>query len=248
MIRDYSSEHTLIDCLHGTNHQTNDQPEPSSSSHQHLSIKKLQPPDEADASKVCVSIDNVLSLEECQTIIHGAEQAGFRDALVNVGIGEIHHPEVRNSQRCIIDDKDFAKCMYKRLEECLPKTLTRGYNNEWELVGLNERMRILRYDRGNFFASHSDGSYVKSVRERTFLTLMIYLNTGGGIDFEGGSTNFLSKRTSNRNGRNDSMNITKFVPNAGSILLFDHRLLHEGEEVISGSKYCIRTDVLYRKF
>lgn len=32
---------------------------------------------------------------------------------------------------------------------------------------------------------------------------------------------------------------------AGDVLIFDHRLLHEGAAVTSGVKYAVRTDVMY---
>ena len=35
------------------------------------------------------------------------------------------------------------------------------------------------------------------------------------------------------------------VPRAGSVLLFEHRLYHEGSLLVSGTKYAIRTDVMY---
>ena len=34
-------------------------------------------------------------------------------------------------------------------------------------------------------------------------------------------------------------------PRTGSILLFQHDILHEGVTVIQGSKYLLRTDVMY---
>lgn len=36
------------------------------------------------------------------------------------------------------------------------------------------------------------------------------------------------------------------LPKAGRILLFQHRnLLHSGEDVVSGTKYTMRTDLMY---
>jgi hypothetical protein len=36
------------------------------------------------------------------------------------------------------------------------------------------------------------------------------------------------------------------VPKSGSVLVFDHELLHEGALLKEGLKYAIRTDVMYR--
>jgi hypothetical protein len=35
------------------------------------------------------------------------------------------------------------------------------------------------------------------------------------------------------------------VPKTGSVLLFQHPLLHSGETVVRGRKYALRTDVMY---
>lgn len=37
------------------------------------------------------------------------------------------------------------------------------------------------------------------------------------------------------------------TPETGSVLLFEHELLHEGSAVTKGTKYTVRVDVLYKK-
>ena len=37
----------------------------------------------------------------------------------------------------------------------------------------------------------------------------------------------------------------KLKPEEGMVLVFDHRILHEGEEVLNGKKYILRTELLY---
>jgi prolyl 4-hydroxylase len=70
---------------------------------------------------------------------------------------------------------------------------------------------------------------VRGPRERSLLTLMVYLNEG----FEGGATAFHDFGVAVR-------------PRTGMALLFQHRLLHEGCEVSAGVKYVLRSDVMYR--
>ena len=36
------------------------------------------------------------------------------------------------------------------------------------------------------------------------------------------------------------------VPRAGRVLVFQHNILHEGSTLISGTKYAMRTDVMYK--
>lgn len=221
---DYSNEFNLFDCL-----------EYKLDKSSVLIPTKVEIP--SDSEKVCLTVDNVLSSMECGRIVQRSEDAGFRKALVNVGVGEILDSDYRNSDRCIIDDVKFAKALFDRIHSFLPKTIQDKYNQGWELAGLNERMRILRYGKGNFFAQHRDGSYMKNTKEVSLLTLMIYLNDGGGNEFQGGFTNFFDARGSRY----------EVIPQCGRVLAFQHRLLHEGAEVTKGTKYVIRTDVMYRK-
>ena len=81
---------------------------------------------------------------------------------------------------------------------------------------------------GEYFKWHRDGSFVRSPDEASCLTFLIYLNH----DFEGGATAF----------RTDVVE-----PRAGSVLVFPHRLTHQGMEIVSGMKYVLRTDVMYRR-
>mmetsp|Transcript_16557 Transcript_16557/g.24776 ORF Transcript_16557/g.24776 Transcript_16557/m.24776 type:complete len:277 (+) Transcript_16557:158-988(+) len=234
---DYSTCFSLVDCI-DERHESGNHPENG-----FFSSKVELPPDDRDAHKVCSTIEGVLSSKECNKIIERSEEARFQTALVNVGRrGEVHDPDTRNSDRCIVDDCDFANVIFERIEDFLPKIRTDRGGLHWELVGLNERMRILRYKDGHFFAKHYDGSYRRNRREHSFLSLMIYLNSGGGVDFEGGSTNFLPSTFSEGKDYH-----TEYVPKRGSVLLFDHVLLHEGAKLVSGTKYCIRTDVMYKR-
>jgi hypothetical protein len=127
------------------------------------------------------------------------------------------------------------------------------------ITRLNERLRFLKYTRGMYFREHCDGSYVTPDRkEISFITVHLYLNSevsnteddavkcvqreGWPVDqrpLQGGSTRF------------HSMNLQRYLdvfPQAGSCLVFQHRgLLHSGDDVVQGTKYTMRTDVMYQK-
>lgn len=74
---------------------------------------------------------------------------------------------------------------------------------------------------------HVDLSYRPSAQERSFLTVILYLND----DYSGGQTRF---------------GPVAVQPKAGMALLFPHELRHEGEAVTAGTKEVLRTDVMYR--
>ena len=114
----------------------------------------------------------------------------------------------------------------------------------WKLLRLNERFRFYKYlpqqrfkpHKGKFAVSFlitfiSDGFVELSNGEKTFFTVLFYLNEG----FIGGATNMW---TPNR----EKITVT---PSIGSILVFNHKILHEGETLQNGIKYVLRSDVFY---
>jgi hypothetical protein len=181
--------------------------------------------------KFAVVVRNVLSLDECQALIDRTESEGYEKALVNVGGGrQALITDYRNSQRCIIDDAELANQIGQRLEPHIPNEFKRG-----QYISLNERLRFLKYTAGDFFAPHSDGSYVRDNGETSHITLMLYLNSGA----EGGQTRFHSDEKGE--------DFVDVVPEPGLVLMFEHRILHEGVLVEGGVKYAMRTDVMYTR-
>merc|ERR1711994_340843 len=118
--------------------------------------------------------------------------------------------------------------IWERIKNYIPQT--------WKshpVVGLNERMRFLKYSPGEYFKPHLDGSYERpDGKEISFITIQLYLNEG----FEGGNTTFMSDGTSKNLG---------VVPKIGRILVFQHEILHEGSMLVKGAKYTMRTEVMY---
>lgn len=93
--------------------------------------------------------------------------------------------------------------------------------------------------------AHCDSPYGEEVdgkKLKTFFTIHLYLNdsvaeAGEEAGLVGGATSFLS-----------SNNKTKVDvdPKAGRLLIFQQRgLKHAGDDVVKGTKYTMRTDVLY---
>lgn len=59
----------------------------------------------------------------------------------------------------------------------------------------------------------------------------------------GGATNFVSDKEEN----SSSTMRMGVIPMPGRVLMFEHRLLHEGEEVKEGVKYVLRSDIMFRR-
>lgn len=128
---------------------------------------------------------NVITPQECEDYIKMTEKRGYIQAKVNVGGGrEQTMTDVRNNDRCIIDSFEEAGKLWQRVKAYIPA--------EWKghsVLGLNERLRFLRYEPGQYFKPHFDGSYFRDNGERSYITFQLYLNEG----FQGGSTTFLHR-------------------------------------------------------
>ncbi|XXH04217.1 hypothetical protein Hte_010631 [Hypoxylon texense] len=202
--------------------------------------------------------------------------SAWAPALVNVGGGyEVHTPDYRNSDRIIWDQQDVVDRLWARLERVpqIRDTLLtleqkqqqrvvlrpgggggnrftpRGpvvSTTQWDFHRVNKRMRFLRYGKGQFFRPHCDSAYHEvsdGHAVMTHYTLHLYLNdskqeVGDKAELVGGATSFLSS---------DERRKLDVDPKAGRVLIFQHRrLYHSGDEVKEGTKYTVRTDIMYR--
>jgi len=134
-----------------------------------------------------------------------------------------------------VDSIEKAEWLWDRLKDYIPDTW-----KCYEVAGLNERLsllRFLKYSDGQYFKPYMDGQYRRpDGSEASYITVQLYLNGG----FKGGETTFLSSKSSDED--------VAVVPKAGRVLLFQHDILHEGSTLISGTKYAMRTDVMYKCF
>lgn len=197
---------------------------------------------------------NVLSKTECQRIISLTESLGYlQDAAVSLPRSVRH-----NDSFTWIADRQTNDLLWQRCSEFVNQELNLFDNKR--ALGLNARFRFYRYQTGDFFAPHTDGSWPGSeVIDRKLisnayddrwsqLTFLLFLSD----DYEGGRTAFYIT------GNNPDMpetnhEQTDFIPvrtPIGAALCFPHGLhplhcLHSSEPVTLGTKYIIRSDVLF---
>ncbi|MEZ5425846.1 MAG: 2OG-Fe(II) oxygenase [Pyrinomonadaceae bacterium] len=171
-------------------------------------------------------IDEILNPEECSNWIERIQRAGPEPAPINTPGGTRIVDQIRNNRRVIFDNPEWAEDLFQRVKEQVPREI-----HGRKLSGINERLRCYEYLPGQRFAPHSDGAFVRDETEQSFYTYIIYLNEG----FSGGETCFLVQPE------------ILIQPKIGSGLFFQHPIIHEGVEVITGAKYVVRTDLMYRK-
>lgn len=176
---------------------------------------------------------NFLTKEECRAFIALGETAAFEAAPIYSTKGPQMRTDIRDNGRVIIDDPSAADQLWDKLSPLIEAPL-RG---RWMPLGLNERIRLYRYEPGQQFDWHVDGTYVPDEGSESVLTFMVYLNDG----FTGGETIF---GTQDGPEYHETMVIE---PEEGTALLFFHRVLHRGAPVKKGLKYVLRTDVMFRR-
>jgi predicted 2-oxoglutarate/Fe(II)-dependent dioxygenase YbiX len=167
------------------------------------------------------TVTDFLTPAECAEYIALGEALGFTAAPISTFFGPAIHTETRSNMRVMLDDPERAAELWRRAAPFVPEELAGR-----SAVGVNERLRLYRYEVGQQFDWHRDGAFERPNGERSLLTFMVYLND----DFTGGATAFADR---------------KIIPVRGMALFFVHSLLHKGEPVMQGRKYVLRTDVLY---
>ena len=205
-------------------------------------------------------IDGVIGPKTLGCIVSCAEEVGYDEALLNTGSVKqetgVKDTEIRQSKRAIITSDGLALEIYNQIKEYLPTVdVVPGPRwKGWEACGVNPTLRVLKYDGddGDRFEVHQDGSYSREVdgeTEKSFLTLQIYLSSGGGKDFNGGATRFMIPPA--RESQADpsaKIEVVDVVPATGRVLLFQHNIWHEGERVTSGgTKIVLRSEIMFRK-
>jgi 2OG-Fe(II) oxygenase superfamily len=193
---------------------------------------------------------DAVSAVECRRILSVAHKMGFTKEASYSTSGESSSPAA-DGVVWIVNDGTLAE-LFARVSPLLPPILCGG-----KLVGLNARWRIYHYRVGAVYRPHIDGAwtgsgivdgvYVKDVYKNanvtSRLTFLFYLND----DFDDGATTFYAPSH-----ELNCISARSVAPIQGSILCFPHGhgvdnvgLVHEGSAVTRGSKYVMRSDVLY---
>ncbi len=194
---------------------------------------------------------NVLSETECQRFINIAEHLGFNeDSPVSLP-HDIRHNENVNW----VVSENIDSTIWNRSTSLIQE--------QWHgqiAHGLNARFRFYKYNSGDYFKPHSDGSWpgsrvidgvlVADAYEGmcSLYTYLLFLSD----DYDGGQTQFMvSKNNPSRPARsNEDSNVVSVQTPRGGALCFPHgshplHCIHSSEKITRGKKYIIRTDILF---
>lgn len=117
-------------------------------------------------------LDGCLTKEECDLLVRAAEATAkgvWEPAMVNVGGGQ--QKMIRESRDCgriLWDDRDMVERIWNRVKPVMGEIMEVGQiprvsgrygfksSQVWEMTRLNERMRFLKYGRGQYFRRKSN--------------------------------------------------------------------------------------------
>ncbi|KAJ3036461.1 hypothetical protein HDV00_002703 [Rhizophlyctis rosea] len=221
-------------------------------------------------------VHNVLTPAECASLINFIDTTPHLNPIHDRDSSGSDAASTRfvSSSRAIIRSPDLASLIWSRLQPILashdPQIATgidlstvsaddpymvgasyRMHGSHWHSIGLNDVWRMARYDPGGHFGPHRDGVLHVDVNLRSMKTLMLYLNGGQG-EFEGGTTNFVEEQElfeddeGKIRARDDTI-LHRVSPTAGTCIIFNHALLHEGSALLSGQKYILRSEIMFSR-
>jgi len=196
---------------------------------------KLTPIENIDNGYI---VYNGFSEEECNFLIQKIkfnQSIEFKDSSAKT---------YRKNLRTCIDNESLASMIFDRISSFLPKEYILNLDikefgpfskGSWSPCRLKPNIRVCKYLNEGFFGPHYDGCYLDSEDDRSFFTLMFYLNE----DYEGGETAFLDQK-------DDKKVLTAIKPKRGMMIFFPQDLNHEGRAV-KGEKYIFRTDIMFKR-
>lgn len=200
-------------------------------------------------------LDDVLTEEECQSLIDHA------DGLWTFWENDPSRPRIsfRNAHTIEVTHDQLAERIWQRVSESVRPGVQLSEDDPrfeidiqgtWKPYAVNPKLLLSRYLEGGHFSPHTDGTTVIDFNRRTFYSCVLFLNSSAW----GGHTRLyadeqmgkeLQKDDAGRLTGDPSLILSEVEPKPGRMLVFYHRLMHEG--VPAAEKYIIRTDILYRR-
>lgn len=194
---------------------------------------------------------NVLGSDEAEQLVNIAEQLGFhQDAPVSLPHDVRHNDNLNWIVSESIDGEIWRRAAH----------LVRDTVGNQVARGLNARFRFYRYACGDYFSPHTDGAWPGSrVIDGELVadayngrysqyTYLLFLNDG----YQGGRTQFLVSESSPDEPARDRGDVktVNIRTSKGAALCFPHGMhplhcVHASEPITSGTKYIIRTDILF---
>lgn len=179
-------------------------------------------------------VKGVLPPEYCNMLITRAEDDGFEKANVQYYKEERLMENIRNNSRQVFEDELVRQFILNQLQYKLVNDFPYELNKA-RFQCLGKVMRYYKYVPGEFFKPHKDGSY-EDGELFSQVTVLFYLN-----NCETGATVLMPY------GPSHPKDFVHIIPEKGDVLMFEHKIWHEGKKLEDGVKYVLRADAFYKE-
>jgi hypothetical protein len=171
---------------------------------------------------------NFLSHKECQAWIEMLDRPS----------AQLLSNSMRVCRRITLTDEQAAKLLFDRALSTFPKLhqlMSDEYGNTWKPSGLGHIIRVCGYEAGGKFEKHVDDELQLNWEQCGLATFMVYLNS---VPWEHeGATRFFNER---------GEVVRRIQPSEGTAICFPvHNVVHDGQPLLHGKKYILRTSVIY---
>jgi hypothetical protein len=207
---------------------------------------------------ICKSL---LSKKEVDFILNSLKNKKFQPVGKTGYVSEYKEGDEIGSYRGSIFNEYLSYVLFQRIKNSYPKIDNYINNNnidhdntsEWTLSGINPLFRFIKYKEAGSLFPHYDAPYIKNKKERTLVTIIIYLTKN-----ESGATRFIKDPQLDISCYDRNLEdwnkiplkkeiLLRIEPNIGNALIFDHRILHDCEKVMNEEKIIIRTDLFFKR-
>ncbi len=207
---------------------------------------------------------HILTTNEIQFLIYEASKHGYKPVGIDGYMKNFIASDKIGSYRASVFSPDLAEVIWNRISPYIdnPRIFTTEPCTDidgtaiWRPIGVSPLFRYIRYDSGGLLVPHYDAPYIESEKQRTLMSLVIYIKNEG---ITGGATRFIKdpqlhtpfaeKNFSDwkRFATTDEI-LFSIEPIASQAICFDHRMLHDSSEIFGkGEKIIIRTDIVFAR-
>lgn len=216
------------------------------------------------------TISGFIDQEECDKLIKRGDERGWQKSSVSGGgHGRKGCENPVTNSFSVLADQTVADDFWSKLKKIVPDNASFLGNNtyfdsttkgtEWTKYGIYPHLRLYKYDKNDVFPEHDDYKIRKKIVDEdgtqtiymSFLTLLVYLND----DFSGGQTCYWPDRKGvhcrfksgddKASGKKEPQ--IRIKPISGMAVIQDQNIMHEALAPGNGTKYILRTDILYKR-
>ncbi len=158
--------------------------------------KMVKPKEKQVSAGTLLEFPKVLAKKEIQFLLNQVEKHGYQPVGVDGYMSHYQEGDPIGSLRASVFSAELASILWYRLSPYFenPRVFTDKIATDidgsyvWRPIGINPLFRYIKYTNGGRLVPHYDAPFVASDKQRTLMSLVLYLSDDGRV---GGETRFI---------------------------------------------------------